>query len=44
MYYIRYDVKEGQDVKTQGYFGVGLKDKKCYKVVENAGSFTCSEY
>lgn len=44
LYSIRLDKKEGTKVKTEGYYGVGIKDKKCYKIVENAGSFTCTEY
>lgn len=42
MYYIRLDVKE--DLSTEGYYGVGVKDGKCYRVTGSGNNAKAVEY
>lgn len=44
MYYIRIDESKNNSMVTTGYYGVGTKDGKCYKVTTHNGSYVAQDY
>ena len=44
LYQIRVDLKSGTQTTTEGNYGVGIKNGKCYQITETEGAYQSSSY
>ena len=44
LYQIRVDLKSGTQTTTEGNYGVGIKNGKCYQITGTEGAYQASSY
>ena len=44
LYEIRVDLKSGTQTTTEGNYGVGIKNGKCYQITGTEGAYQTSSY
>ena len=44
LYEIRVDLKSGTQTTTEGNYGVGIKNGKCYQITVTEGAYQASSY